>query len=115
MRVTAHGRLGPQVVAKDIALRVLAEIGTSGGRGHSIEFAGAAVRGLDIEGRLTLCNLTIEMGARSGFVAPDDVAFQWLAGRPYAPQGAAWEAALAQWRTLASDDGAEFDREVAIN
>src|SRR5690348_15736460 len=108
MRVSAAGMLGPHVTAKDVALRVLAEIGTTGGRGHSIEFAGAAVRGLDIEGRLTLCNLTIEMGARSGLVAPDDTTFQWLAGRPYAPQGAAWEAALGAWRTLASDDGAAF-------
>jgi 3-isopropylmalate/(R)-2-methylmalate dehydratase large subunit len=115
MRIRAEGRLGPQVSAKDVALRILAEIGTTGGRGHSIEFAGGAVRGLDIEGRLTLCNLTIEMGARSGLVAPDDATFQWLAGRPYAPQGAAWEAALAHWRTLASDDDATFDREVAID
>jgi 3-isopropylmalate/(R)-2-methylmalate dehydratase large subunit len=114
MRVRAEGKLGEHVTAKDVALRVLAEIGTSGGRGHSIEFAGSAVRGLDVEGRLTLCNLTIEMGARSGFVAPDDVTFQWLAGRPYAPQGAAWDAALAHWRTLVSDDEATFDREVAI-
>jgi 3-isopropylmalate/(R)-2-methylmalate dehydratase large subunit len=115
MRVTAAGRLAPHVGAKDIALRILAEIGTTGGRGHSIEFAGSAVRGLDIEGRLTLCNLTIEMGARSGLVAPDDTTFQWLAGRPYAPHGAAWDAALAHWRTLASDDDATFDREVAID
>ena len=115
MRVTADGRLGPQVTAKDVALRILAEIGTTGGRGHSIEFAGSAVRGLDIEGRLTLCNLTIEMGARSGLVAPDDTTFQWLAGRPYAPQGAAWDAALGAWRALFSDDDATFDREVAID
>jgi 3-isopropylmalate/(R)-2-methylmalate dehydratase large subunit len=115
MRVRADGRLGPHVTAKDVALRVLAEIGVSGGRGHSIEFAGSAVRGLDVEGRLTLCNLTIEMGARSGFVAPDDVTFHWLAGRPFAPQGAAWDAALAHWRTLASDDDAVFDHEVAID
>src|ERR1700681_3373482 len=115
MRVRAEGRLGNHVTAKDVALRVLAEIGVSGGRGHSIEFAGSAVRGLDVEGRLTLCNLTIEMGARSGFVAPDDVTFQWLAGRPYAPQGAAWDAALAHWRTLASDQDAGFDHEVAVD
>jgi 3-isopropylmalate/(R)-2-methylmalate dehydratase large subunit len=115
MRVTAGGRLAPQVGAKDVALRILAEIGTTGGRGHSIEFAGSAVRGLDIEGRLTLCNLTIEMGARSGLVAPDDATFQWLAGRPYAPHGAAWDAALAHWRTLAGDDDATFDHEVAID
>jgi 3-isopropylmalate/(R)-2-methylmalate dehydratase large subunit len=115
MRVSAAGRLGDHVTAKDVALRILAEIGVAGGRGHSIEYAGAAVRALDIEGRLTLCNLTIEMGARSGFVAPDDVTFQWLAGRPFAPRGAAWDQALAHWRTLASDDDAAFDREVAID
>ena len=115
MRVTVDGRLGAQVGAKDVALRILAGIGTAGGRGHSIEFAGGAVRGLDVEGRLTLCNLTIEMGARSGFVAPDDATFAWLAGRPYAPQGAAWDAALAHWRTLRSDADAAFDREVTID
>jgi 3-isopropylmalate/(R)-2-methylmalate dehydratase large subunit len=115
MRVRAEGRLGEQVSAKDLALRIIAEIGVAGGRGFSIEFAGAAVRGLDIEGRLTLCNLTIEMGARSGFVAPDETAFQWLAGRPWAPRGAEWEAALARWRMLASDEDASFDREVAID
>jgi 3-isopropylmalate/(R)-2-methylmalate dehydratase large subunit len=115
MRVSVDGRLGAQVGAKDVALRILAGIGTAGGRGHSIEFAGGAVRGLDVEGRLTLCNLTIEMGARSGFVAPDDATFAWLAGRPYAPQGAAWDAALAHWRTLRSDADAAFDREVTID
>src|ERR1051325_7388467 len=115
MRVSAEGRLAPHVSAKDVALRILAAVGTTGGRGSSVEFAGSAVRGLDIEGRLTLCNLTIEMGARSGFVAPDDATFQWLAGRPYAPQGEAWDSALAHWRTLASDDDATFDREVAID
>jgi len=115
MRVTANGRLAEQVSAKDVALRIIAEIGVSGGRGHSIEFAGAAVRALPIEGRLTLCNLTIEMGARSGFVAPDETTFQWLAGRPWAPQGAAWDRALAHWRTLGSDEDATFDREVKID
>ena len=115
MRVVAHGRLGPHASAKDLALRIVAATGTGGGRGHSVEYAGTAVRSLDVEGRLTLCNLTIEMGARSGCVAPDDVTFQWLAGRPFAPQGADWDRALAHWRTLASDDDATFDREVAID
>jgi 3-isopropylmalate/(R)-2-methylmalate dehydratase large subunit len=115
MRVRVEGRLGPHVGAKDVALRILAEIGVSGGRGHAIEFAGAVVRGLDVEGRLTLCNLTIEMGARSGLVAPDHVTSQWLAGRPYAPRGSDWDAALAHWRTLTSDTDAEFDREVAVD
>src|ERR1051326_2857597 len=115
MRVSAEGRLAPHVSAKDVALRILAEIGTAGGRGYSVEFAGSAVRGLDIEGRLTLCHLPIEMGARSGFVAPDDATFQWLAGRPYAPQGEAWDAALAHWRTLASDDDATDRKSTRLN
>ncbi len=115
MRVTVDGRLGPQVAAKDLALRIIAEIGVAGGRGYSIEYAGSAVRGIDVEGRLTLCNLTIEMGARSGLVAPDDTTFAWLAGRPFAPHGAAWDRALAHWGTLKSDADATFDREVAID
>ena len=115
MRVRVEGRLGVHVGAKDVALRIIAEIGVAGGRGFAIEFAGEAVRGLSIEGRLTLCNLTIEMGARSGFVAPDEATFAWLAGRPFAPAGAELDAALAQWRRLASDDDASFDREVVLD
>ncbi len=115
MRVRLEGRLAEHVTAKDVALRVIAEVGIAGGRGHAVEFAGAAVRAMTIESRLTLCNLTIEMGARSGFVAPDDAAFAWLAGRPFAPQGALWDAALAYWGTLASDDDAPFDRDVALD
>ena len=115
MRVRLDGRLGRGVTAKDVALRILAEIGVDGGRGHAIEFAGDVARALSVEGRLTLCNLTIEMGARSGFVAPDDTAFTWLAGRPWAPKGAAWDAALGSWQALTSDDGAAFDREVVID
>jgi 3-isopropylmalate/(R)-2-methylmalate dehydratase large subunit len=115
LRVRMDGRLGTGVTAKDVALRILAEIGVDGGRGHAIEFAGPVIRGLSIEGRLTLCNLTIEMGSRSGFVAPDDKTFSWLAGRPFAPKGAAWDAAVAEWRTLAGDDDAKFDRDVAID
>ena len=114
MRVRLDGRLGRQVTAKDVALRIIAEIGVSGARGHAIEYAGAVVRAMAIESRLTLCNLSIEMGARSGFCAPDDTTFAWLAGRPWAPQGAQWETALASWRALASDAEAEFEREVAI-
>ena len=105
----------PHVTAKDVALRIIAEIGVAGGRGHAVEYAGAAVRAMPIESRLTLCNLTIEMGARSGFVAPDDATFPWIAGRPFAPQGALWDSALAHWRTLASDDDAEFDREIVLD
>ena len=115
MRVRVEGRLGVHVGAKDVALRIIAEIGVAGGRGFAIEFAGEAVRGLSIEGRLTLCNLTIEMGARSGLVAPDEATFAWLAGRPFAPVGAELDAALAQWRRLASDADAAFDREVVLD
>jgi len=115
MRIRLDGALAPHVTAKDVALRVIAEIGIAGGRGHAVEYAGAAVKAMSIESRLTLCNLSIEMGARSGLVAPDDTTFTWIAGRPWAPQGAAWDAALAHWRTLASDEEAEFDREVALD
>ncbi len=115
MRVRVEGTLGPHVTAKDVALRVIAEVGIAGGRGHAVEYAGAAVRAMSIESRLTLCNLAIEMGARSGLVAPDDATFGWLAGRPFAPQGPQWDAALAHWRTLASDDDAQFEREVVLD
>jgi 3-isopropylmalate/(R)-2-methylmalate dehydratase large subunit len=115
MRVRVEGRLGPHVTAKDMALAIIGKIGVAGGRGFAIEFAGEAVRRLSIEGRLTLCNLTIEMGARSGLVAPDDTTFEWLAGRPFAPVGANLDAALAVWRTLASDEDAVFDYEVVLD
>jgi 3-isopropylmalate/(R)-2-methylmalate dehydratase large subunit len=115
MRVRLEGRIGAWAAAKDIALKIISEIGVAGGRGHFIEFAGAAVRALPIEGRLTLCNLAIEMGSRTGLVAPDDATFQWIAGRPWAPQGAMWERALATWRGLASDADAVFDRDIAID
>ena len=115
MRVRLDGRLGRHAAAKDVALRILAEIGVAGGTGHAIEFAGAVVRAMSVEGRMTLCNLTIEMGSRSGFVAPDDTTIQWLAGRPFAPRGARWDAALAVWRRLRSDDDATFDKDVHID
>jgi 3-isopropylmalate/(R)-2-methylmalate dehydratase large subunit len=115
LRVSLEGRLGAHTAAKDVALRILAEIGVAGGRGYAIEFAGSAARALPIEGRLTLCNLAIEMGSRSGFVAADDTTFQWLKGRPFAPDGQAWDEALALWRTMHTDDGASFDKEVAID
>jgi 3-isopropylmalate/(R)-2-methylmalate dehydratase large subunit len=115
MRVRLDGRLGAHVSAKDVALRIIAEIGVAGARGHAVEYAGTAVRVMPIEQRMTLCNLNIEMGGRSGFVAPDDATFQWLAGRPFVPQGAEWDGALRHWRTLASDDEASFDREVALD
>ena len=94
---------------------IIAELGVAGGRGYAVEYAGAAVRAMPIEQRMTLCNLNIEMGGRSGFVAPDDATFAWLAGRPYVPQGAMWDRALAYWRTLATDDDAAFDREVTLD
>jgi len=115
MRVRLTGRFAPHVTAKDVALRIIAEVGIAGGRGHAIEFAGATVAAMPIESRLTLCNLTIEMGARSGFVAPDETTFSWLAGRPFAPRGAQWDAALAHWRTLVTDTDAPFAREVVLD
>jgi 3-isopropylmalate/(R)-2-methylmalate dehydratase large subunit len=115
MRVRLDGRLGAHVSAKDVALRIIAEIGVAGARGYAVEYAGTAVRAMPIEQRMTLCNLNIEMGGRSGFVAPDDATFHWLAGRPFMPQGAEWDGALRHWRTLASDDEASFDREVALD
>jgi 3-isopropylmalate/(R)-2-methylmalate dehydratase large subunit len=111
MRIRLDGRLGAHVTAKDVALRIIAELGVSGARGYVVEYAGAAARAMPIEQRMTLCNLNIEMGGRSGFVAPDDAAFTWIAGRPFAPKSELWDRALAHWRTLATDDGATFDRE----
>ena len=111
MRIRLGGRLGPHVTAKDVALRLIGDLGVAGARGYAVEYAGAAVRAMAIESRMTLCNLNIEMGGRSGFVAPDESTFSWIAGRPYAPQGAMWDAALAHWRTLASEGDAPFDRD----
>src|SRR5712691_2796042 len=111
MVIRLEGALGKHVTAKDVALRIIAEVGVAGARGHAVEYAGAAVRAMPIEQRMTLCNLNIEMGGRSGFTAPDDKAFGWIAGRPFAPKGAMWDPALAYWLTLATDDGAAFDRE----
>src|SRR5262245_34006118 len=115
MRIRLEGRLGAHVTAKDVALRLIGDLGVAGARGYAVEYAGAAVRAMAIESRMTLCNLNIEMGGRSGFVAPDESTFSWIAGRPYAPQGAMWNAALAHWRTLASEDGAAFDREHVLD
>jgi 3-isopropylmalate/(R)-2-methylmalate dehydratase large subunit len=115
MRISLDGRLAEQVGAKDVALRIIAEIGLDGARGHAVEYAGAVSRAMAIESRLTLCNLAIEMGARSGFVAPDDTTFSWIAGRPWAPQGALWDQALASWQELVSDPEAQFDRDIAVD
>ncbi|MEL7029587.1 MAG: 3-isopropylmalate dehydratase large subunit, partial [Pseudomonadota bacterium] len=114
LRVTVDGDLAPGVGAKDIALAVIGEIGTAGGTGYVIEYAGSAVRGLTMEGRMTLCNLTIEAGARAGMIAPDKTTFAYLKGRPSAPKAGAWEMAEAYWRTLKSDEDAVFDREVKL-
>jgi 3-isopropylmalate/(R)-2-methylmalate dehydratase large subunit len=115
MRVTFTGTPAPGVGAKDFALALIGRIGTSGGTGHVIEYAGDAVAALSMEGRMTLCNLTIEAGARAGLVAPDEITFGYLVGRAAAPKGAAWEMALRYWKTFVSDPGAFFDREVAID
>ena len=115
MRVTIDGALAPGVSAKDMALAVIAHIGTAGGTGCVIEYAGEAVRALGMAGRMTLCNMSIEAGARAGLVAPDDTTFDYIEGRAFAPQDDAFDAAVAFWRTLPSDAGAVFDREVTLN
>jgi len=112
--VTVDGELPPGVVAKDLALAIIGAIGTAGGTGCVIEYAGKAVEDLSMEGRMTLCNMTIEGGARAGLVAPDRTTFDYVKGRPLAPKGAAWKQAEAYWRTLPSDPGAEYDKEVTI-
>ncbi|MBV8463197.1 MAG: 3-isopropylmalate dehydratase large subunit [Acidimicrobiales bacterium] len=115
MAVTAEGDLPPGVTAKDLVLALIGEIGTGGGSGHVIEYRGAAIRGLSMEGRMTVCNMSIEAGARAGMVAPDEVTFAYLEGRDHAPKGPAWEAALEAWRALPTDAGATFDRTVEID
>jgi len=115
MRVTVEGKLPIGVTAKDIALAIIAKIGTAGGTGYVIEYAGEAVRALSMEGRMTLCNMTIEAGARAGLIAADEVTFQYIAGKPRAPKAAAFEHALLYWKTLKSDEGAKFDAEVVLN
>jgi 3-isopropylmalate/(R)-2-methylmalate dehydratase large subunit len=115
MRIVVDGALSAGVTAKDMALAVIAEIGTAGGTGHAVEYDGSAVRGLSMEGRFTLCNMTIEAGARTGMVAPDETTFAYLKGRPMAPQGALWDRAVAYWRTLRSDPDAHFDKEVRLD
>ena len=115
MRIRLDGVIGPWAAGKDIALKIIEEIGVAGGRGHFIEFAGSAARALPIEGRLTLCNLAIEMGSRTGLIAPDDATIQWIAGRPWAPRGAMWDRAVEQWKDLFSDDDALFDKEIVID
>jgi 3-isopropylmalate/(R)-2-methylmalate dehydratase large subunit len=115
MRVTVDGKLPIGVTAKDIALAIIAKIGTAGGTGYVIEYAGEAVRALSMEGRMTLCNMTIEAGARAGLIAADEVTFRYIAGKPRAPKAAAFEHALMYWKTLKSDESAKFDSEIVLN
>lgn len=115
MRISVEGQLGRGVTAKDVALYIMSRLTTAGATGHFVEYAGSAIRSLTMEGRLTLCNLSIEMGARGGFIAPDEVTFAYLKGRPYAPKGAEWDRAVDAWRQLRSGDDAVFDKEVVFD
>ena len=115
MRVSVEGELGPGVTAKDVVLHIIGVIGTAGGTGYALEFAGSAMRSLSMEGRMTVCNMAIEAGARAGMVAVDDVTIDYVKGRPFAPKGADWDKAEAYWRTLVSDADARFDEEINID
>ncbi|GGH33399.1 3-isopropylmalate dehydratase large subunit [Alsobacter metallidurans] len=115
MRVTVDGQLPPGVTAKDIILAIIGEIGTAGGTGSVIEYAGEAIRSLSMEGRMTVCNMTIEGGARAGLIAPDEKTFAYLKDKPKAPKGMAWDMAVDYWRTLVTDEGAHFDREIRLD
>jgi 3-isopropylmalate/(R)-2-methylmalate dehydratase large subunit len=115
MRVTVDGELPDGVSAKDIVLAIIGEIGTAGGTGHVIEYAGEAIRALSMEGRMTVCNMSIEAGARAGLIAPDEKTFAYIKDRPKAPKGAAWDQALAYWKTLFTDEGATFDKEIRLD
>jgi len=115
MQVVVEGALAKGVTAKDIALAVIGRIGTAGGTGYAIEFTGSTIRGLSMEGRMTLCNMAIEAGARAGMIAADDTTINYLKGRPFAPQGELWDKAVTYWRTLHSDDGAQFDATVKLD
>ena len=115
MRITVNGSLGRGVTAKDVALYLMSKISTSGATGYFVEYAGEVVRNLTMEGRLTLCNLSIEMGARGGMIAPDETTFNYLKGRPHAPQGEEWDKAVAYWKTLKSEDDAVFDKELEFD
>ena len=115
MSVTVEGTLSPGVTAKDVILAIIGQIGTGGGIGHVIEYRGSAIRSLSMEGRMTVCNMSIEAGAKAGLIAPDEITFEYLKGREYAPSGAAWDQAVSEWRTLVSDEGAAWDKEVVID
>ena len=115
MAINVEGTLRPGVTAKDIILAVIAKIGTGGGQGYVLEYRGSAIRALSMEARMTICNMSIEAGARAGMVAPDETTFEYLKGRPHAPQGADWDAAVAYWKTLPTDNDAKFDAEVFLD
>jgi 3-isopropylmalate/(R)-2-methylmalate dehydratase large subunit len=115
MSVSVEGELAPGVTAKDVILHIIGVIGTGGGIGHVIEYRGSAIRSLSMEGRMTVCNMSIEAGAKAGLIAPDDTTFEYLHGRRHAPAGEQWEAAVADWRSLVTDDGAVFDKSVVID
>ena len=114
MSVTIEGEPGPEITAKDIMLGILNRIGTGGGVGHVIEYRGEAIRNLSMEGRMTICNMSIEGGARAGLVAPDETTFEYLKDKPYAPKGEDWDVAVEEWKSLRTDEGAEYDKEVVI-
>jgi 3-isopropylmalate/(R)-2-methylmalate dehydratase large subunit len=115
MRATVDGKLPPGVTAKDIILAIIGEIGTAGGTGYALEYAGEAIRALSMEGRMTICNMSIEGGAKAGMIAPDEKTFDYLKGRPKAPKGGAWEMAMRHWESLPTDEGAHFDREIRLD
>ena len=115
MAVHVEGRLQPGVSAKDLVLALIAQVGTSGGQGHVVEYRGEAIRALSMEGRMTVCNMSIEWGARAGMVAPDETTYAYLQGRPHAPQGSAWDAAVQAWEALRTDDDATYDKEVVLD
>src|SRR6202171_2074356 len=115
MRAVVDGKLPEGVTAKDIILAIIGEIGTAGGTGYALEYAGGAIRSISMEGRMTVCNMSVEGGAKAGFVAPDEKAYAYLKDRPKAPKGKAWDQAMRYWETLSSDDGAHFDREIRLN
>jgi 3-isopropylmalate/(R)-2-methylmalate dehydratase large subunit len=115
MSITVDGELPPGATAKDIVLAIIARIGTGGGQGYILEYRGSTIRSLSMEGRMTICNMSIEAGARAGMIAPDETTFAFLQGRPHAPQGGDWDAAVAEWRSLTTDDDAAFDKEVVLD
>ena len=115
MRINVEGELGKGVCSKDIILYIISKLGTGGGTGHFVEFAGSAIRSLSMEARMTICNMSIEMGARGGMIAPDEVTFEYLKGREFAPKGEKWDKAMAYWKTLRSDEDAVFDKEVTFD